>query len=225
MKRGIMYVVHGKKEHQSQLNLDCINQVEKQSPEIPQTIAYLAGEEDTLEQKLVEMKDCDELVIVPLLLYAATHYLIDLPKRLTDVTARILPPLAQTPSFVQWVETAVQAIPDNDRIILLVHGTKHYAEPYQEQVTLMERLQQQHSAPITIADLHGDHPYQEILTTDDKVHIIPLFLTEGRLVKKVQSFTKTHTQNAIWHATLEGSPFLTKMLLEEVEACDVSDND
>lgn len=223
MQRGIVYVVHGRLEQTSLANMACITQAGERYADIPQRVAYLAGEKDSLEQALDELSDCDELIFLPLLLYAATHYLNDLPQRIKAKRPQqndvILPPLAHTRSFVEGISARVHQAYQHYQlpIVLLVHGTKHFAEPYEEQLALVEQIKQHTPVEITIADFAGFHPYKELLKTEEPVVIAPLFLTDGRLVNKAKQFVSENAPQAIWLDTLEGSDLLVDMLAEELE--------
>lgn len=231
MKQGIIYVVHGRPAQESKQNTECILRAGKKY-NCPQKIAYLAGDVETLEDAIQELDDCDQLIFLPMLLYAATHYIYDLPPRVKKMRAEkediILPPLAQTESYQQGIIRRVEDAYHEEPldVVLAVHGTRHFKEPEEAQRILAQEIEQRLGCQVTIADIAGENPFRQVLSFDEKRWIEPLFLTDGRLVHKMKDYAKEHAPNAKWLDTLEGSQLLIDMISESLEGeLHVSDND
>lgn len=221
MKKGIIYVVHGRPAQESKANTQCIMEAGKEYA-VPQKIAYLAGDEETLEEAMDALSDCDQIIFLPMLLYAATHYIYDLPPRVKKMRPEkedvILPPLADTKSYQQGIIDRVTAAYQKQPldIVLAVHGTRHFKEPELLQRALAKKIEEQLNCQVMIADIAGENPFRQVLSFEEERWIEPLFLTDGRLVHKMKDYAAEHAPKAKWLDTLEGSSLLVKMLKESL---------
>lgn len=220
-KTGILYVLHGRTTGTEQHNVALIKAVMATRPE-RQAIAYLEGEAHSLEQEVSNFSDLDEIVILPVLLFAATHYREDLPRRLQQMLPthnwRMLDVLSTTKAVADFVQEQVNQAQTKwpERAILLVgHGTTHYPEPRQQLARLAEEVVS--TKPVVSGNYLGEPSYLTQLARLNSPVVLPLFLTNGYLVEKIKTQLLAQDPTIVFLPTLEDSPFLTAALLERLE--------
>lgn len=227
-KNAFIYIVHGRKERQSQKNMRCIQNIQQQYPQCEHAVAYLEGESDSIEA-ILQQKQATNVYLVPLLLYPASHYLEDLPQRLQNLqlkaNVQLLPVLAQAPSFAPLLaEKIKQEAPLSKTCLLLTHGASRYPEVAKAQEELCDFLSQACQRPVKLASLHGAQPYQEVFAVIAEADVFPLFLTEGRLVQTCKKAANAYP-GLHFLSTLEGSTLLEQLLTEIMEVAYVSNHD
>lgn len=227
MKKGILYVLHGRREKISRANLELIETIQKKYP-LPQRVGFLEGDQQTLEQSvLILQKQVDTLLVVPVLLFSATHVRWDLPRRLkaccpADLTFEITAPLGSTQAvfdflraqFHQGLQIHPEAMP-----VLVAHGTGHFKEPFAQLQSIGDRLATELQAPVICSNYIGKATVTEVLASYDTPLLVqPLFLTDGRIVNNIKrTILKTHP-NSIFLPTLEDQPALQKAIMERLES-------
>lgn len=231
--KGIIFVLHGRRHKITPANLSIVDQVGVASGH-PYAIGFLEGTEGTLEEAVMTLRDAavTEFVCQPVLLFAATHVLEDLPQRVGAVlhkseTAIFLAPLGTTKAIADHLaesfQTAMAKVPYEG--LLIAHGTPHYSEPAAQLVDLATALTQRLGRQVTAANHLGEGPYQEFVRQYQAPLVVArLFLTEGYLAGKIKATVQElHPYPDIFLPTLENTPTLAKALQERLVAAGVSD--
>ncbi|WP_430602259.1 hypothetical protein IGJ02_002586 [Enterococcus sp. DIV0724b] len=241
---GILYVFHGsQKAEKNQAAMDFINQLKtKLDPTIYQATAFLENHSDTIPKVAEEMikNNVTQIIVVPVLLFAAKHALVDIPNELEPVK-RTHPTVKfiQTETFgskkgsrqvlLERFQEVASSYPDEQLVGMLVaHGTKQTDEPQQVLTEIAAEIQQQVGFSIIPTSLKGQEDYLEDIkkqvSTDQKIVIVPFFLFDGHLItimknKLNEAFPKT---DFIMTRTLEFDPrILTDLqgIVKEAMTC------
>lgn len=234
MEKGILFVFHGRKNKISTANLQVTEAFAGLS--YPTAIGYLEGDYQKLEDALGELsQQVNEIVIVPFLLFPATHYLDDLPERVEavlgeKVSYRILSTLGKTKAIYQFLleqgRLALLKQPKT-KLLLVIHGSPHYQEPDEELAEIAEQLQEELQTEVIASSYLGKPDFKEILSEEKEAMIIQrIFLSEGYLATKIVDWIKENrTQTDVLLPTLENSSALEKAVSELLEQANVSIND
>lgn len=228
MTKGVIYVLHGRKDRITSANLDVLQRVSDKLT-IPSTIGYLEGDHQTLEMAIRELQaQVDDIIFIPVLLFPATHALEDLPQRIAATLDKhkpfsIAPTLATSQAIIDFyiaqTKHALLEYPTYNTLII-AHGTPHYDLPHQQLVEICQKISQHVPCEVFCANHHGQHTYQEFLSTyDAPLMIQPLFLTNGYLVNKI--FNNIHQLRGdkdVYLSSLEGSEALYLAILERISA-------
>ncbi|GAX47540.1 sirohydrochlorin chelatase [Pseudolactococcus reticulitermitis] len=204
--KAILYVVHGSQIPEKNLHLsDLIGKITKTTQDITalQDIAYLERKADTIEvvsERLIE-QGATELIVMPMLLFPALHTLVDIPAELAFiadkypyVVIKILKNFGDEAEILDILVDKIEMIP-SEEVILLAHGTRHFAEPAQMLVSIAEKLSKKTGKTIRAVDYLGKKTYHDVIEKNVRRGIsqtvLPFFLYEGDLVKK-------RVQKSIW---------------------------
>ncbi|EOH93360.1 hypothetical protein UAW_02608 [Enterococcus haemoperoxidus ATCC BAA-382] len=241
---GILYVFHGsQKAEKNQAAMDFINQLKtKLDPTIYQATAFLENHSDTIPKVAEEMikNNVTQIIVVPVLLFAAKHALVDIPAEVERVKEQYpTVQFKQTETFgskngsrqvlLERFQEVAAAYPDEQLVGMLVaHGTKQTDEPQQVLTEIAAEIQQQVGFSIIPTSLKGQEDYLEDIkkqvSTDQKIVIVPFFLFDGHLItimknKLNEAFPKT---DFIMTRTLEFDPrILTDLqgIVKEAMTC------
>lgn len=203
--KQVVYIVHGmrKGEHNNRL----MHFVENMSVAMPYTyrIAFLESETLRPDKVMTSMisSGATTIIVVPLLLFSATHYCedvpyyIDLMQRLyPDITFLCTAPLGTHPHIVNWVTRRVQQYEQqelttrNTAIVLLTHGSPHTRLPDIELQTLVQQCTYKCTHyTYYAASYYGAYDFecvvQQLSEHYEQLYVIPLFLCDGFIVRKV----------------------------------------
>ncbi|MCH4170124.1 MAG: transcriptional regulator [Lactobacillus sp.] len=226
MTTGFLFALHGRRGKISQANLALIESL-KNTYDQPQATGFLEGDQHTLEDGVAALEDqVDELVVVPVLLFAATHVLWDLPKRINaskcpGLKVTFLEPLGTTQAVYDFLyhqlKTAVTQHP-NQPILLVAHGTGHFDAPLQQFEAIGHQLSQALQTPVAFANYVGQLKVQDVVATSTQPWLVqPLFLTQGRIVKNVEKLIKAAQPASVFLPTLENQPALRQAIIERID--------
>lgn len=230
MKKGIIFVLHGRKEKFSTKNMKLVDSVIAELPfAISGKVGLLEGEQQTIENAMQELltEKVEKIIFVPVLLFPATHTREDLPERIEAflhdaVSYQILETLATTKAVERFLIRTIQAAGVDDRraVLLIAHGTPHYEEPNEQLKKLAKIIEQKVAVQVYIANHIGQQTYLEFLEGYPKSLLIqPLFLTEGFLTDKIKTTIQTaRGQKDTFLPTLQDSDELKAAILERVSA-------
>lgn len=240
---GVLYVFHGsQKNEKNQAAAAFIQQLQQRlDPTWIQATAFLENHPDTIVNMSRKMIDqgVTQLVVVPVLLFAAKHALVDIPAEVELV--KVEHPqikISQTETFgskvgsrtvlLERFQEIAEENPDEQLIgFLVAHGTKKTDEPQQVLVDIASEIQEQVHFPIFATSLKGNENYLETinqqLQKDQTAVIVPFFLFDGHLITIMKDTLKERfpTQNFIMTRTLEFDPRiladLEKIVIEGVQ--------
>ncbi|MBM7689240.1 hypothetical protein BCR24_10795 [Enterococcus ureilyticus] len=199
---GILYIFHGsQKAEKNQAAMDFIQRLEKRlDPKFYQATAFLENHPDTIPSVATEMinKGVTKLIVVPVLLFAAKHALVDIPAALATVkTQHPEVQFSQTETFgskkgsrqvlLERFQEVADAYPDEQLAGMLVaHGTKQTDEPQQVLIEIAKEIQQQVGFSIIPTSLKGQQDYlldsKKLVIEKQKIVIVPFFLFDGHLI-------------------------------------------
>ncbi|GFH41734.1 cobalamin biosynthesis protein CbiX [Lactococcus hodotermopsidis] len=197
--KSILYVVHGSQIPEKNAQLaDLLIKVGQETATIInlQEIAYLERQTDTIEivaERLIE-KGTSEILVVPVLLFPAIHTLVDIPNELAFIAEKyphvqvtLLKNFGDEQPIFEILSDKVAQI-TSDEVILLAHGTRHFAESSVMLETIARNLSEKTSKIVRAVDYLGkgnyDKAISENLENNISQTVIPFFLYDGDLVKK-----------------------------------------
>ena len=225
MTEGRIYVLHGRRGKVPSSNIELLKRYIAQSG-ITSEIAFLEGDVQTLEEAIASVQQrADQLVIIPVLLFSATHIRWDIPKRSAQVLdAKIgvetTQPLGTTEAVYGFLRdrigAAVQEHPQRT-VLLVAHGTPHFPEPFEQLQHIAARLEQDVGAPVVATNHIGQPRIEETLEGGSAPLIVQrLFLTDGRLAHKIQGRVEAIQPDSIFLPTLEDDPVITEAITERL---------
>ena len=225
MTNGRVYVLHGRRDKIPEANIRLLREYIEVS-EIPSVIVYLEGSEQTIEDGVRQLQSSvDHLIIIPVLLFSATHVRWDDPRRVTevlnpDISVTYVAPIGTTNAVYRWLlehlSAAVRQYPGRT-VLLVAHGTGHFPEPYEQLQGIAARLQRDIGAPVVAANLIADPKIPEVLANIQSPLIVQrLFLTHGRLANRIEDKVRTINSDSIFLETLENSPVITEAINERL---------
>ncbi|MBC1482145.1 hypothetical protein HCJ58_00855 [Listeria sp. FSL L7-1509] len=228
MKKGIVFVLHGRKEKFSTKNMKLVDSVIAELPfAILGKVGLLEGEQQTIEHAMQELlaEKVKNIIFVPVLLFPATHAREDLPERIEAflhdaVSYQILETLATTKAVERFLVRTIQAanVEDKRAVLLIAHGTPHYEQPYEQLKKLARTVEQGVAVDVYTANHIGQQTYLEFLEDYSKSLLIqPLFLTDGFLTDKIKTTIQTERGTKdTFLPTLQDSDELKAAILERV---------
>ncbi|WP_086315559.1 hypothetical protein A5821_003048 [Enterococcus sp. 7F3_DIV0205] len=241
---GILYVFHGsQKNEKNQAAMDFIQQLEaRMDPTFYQATAFLENHSDTIPSVAEKMikNGVTKIIVVPVLLFAAKHALVDIPAEL-DVVKERHPAVqfVQTETFgskngsrqvlLERFQEAAVTYPDDELVgILVAHGTKQTEQPQEVLVEIAAEIQQQVGFSIAAVSLKGKENYLEEIKKQLSNHqrpvIVPFFLFDGHLITIMKSKLKETfpTTDFIMMPTLEFDPRILndlEQIVKEAVTC------
>lgn len=229
MSTGYLYILHGRRNKVPESNLDLLRDFAASRGQ-KATIGFLEGEEQTLEDGIHALLDdgISRLVLVPVLLYSATHMRWDIPERTAKVLdplggkveLTVTGPLATTEAVERYEERvlgeAVRQHPGH-RVLLVAHGTPHFPEPFEQLQALAARVEAATDADIVCTNHIGHPKIEETLAQEHGPFVVErLFLTDGRLANKIKNRVLALEPDAVFLPTLEDDPVITEAIAERL---------
>jgi sirohydrochlorin ferrochelatase len=223
MKIGIMYVLHGRKTSIPQKLYDIVKDF-SDTLDLPQAIGMLEGQQHTLEDAVreLEKQKVDKIIVVPVLLFPATHAREDIPQRMQECAAvpfEISETLGTTKAVYDWLKDRLQKAAEThptSPIMLVAHGTTHYPEPGEQLERIAAALRSDLGREVFATNHLGEPHYQAI--SGELPYIVQrLFFTDGYLAKKIGFwFEKNRPQDVLLEQLLDAEA-VHKALKERLE--------
>ena len=223
MKIGIMYVLHGRKTSIPQKLYDIVKDF-SHTLDLPQAIGMLEGQQHTLEDAVreLEKQKVDKIIVVPVLLFPATHAREDIPQRMqacAGVPFEICETLGTTKAVYDWLKDRLQEVAVTHPtfpIMLVAHGTTHYPEPGEQLERIAAALRSDLGRDVFATNHLGEPHYQAI--SEELPYIVQrLFFTDGYLAKKIGFwFEKNRPQDVLLEQLLDAEA-VHKALKERLE--------
>lgn len=191
MKIGIMYVLHGRKTSIPQ-KLSNIVKDFSDTLDLPQAIGMLEGQQQMLEDavKQLEKQKVDKIIVVPVLLFPATHAREDIPQRMKACAAvpfEICATLGTTRAVYGWLKGRLQEVTERHPtlpVMLVAHGTTHYPEPAEQLERIAAALRSDLGREV-FATNHLGEPHYQTISGEHPYIVQRLFFTDGYLAKKI----------------------------------------
>ncbi|PZL77823.1 sirohydrochlorin chelatase [Enterococcus plantarum] len=204
---GILYVFHGsQKNEKNQAARTFIQQLENRlDPRLYQATAFLENHPDTIASIAENMikNGVTKVIVVPVLLFAAKHALVDIPAELEPVKNKY-PTIqfSQTETFgskvgsrqvlLERFQEVAASYPDEELVgIVVAHGTKQTTEPQNVLTEIAKDIQQQVGFSIIPTSLKGQEDFladiKKQLSKQLKIVIVPFFLFDGHLITSMKN--------------------------------------
>lgn len=223
MNIGILYVLHGRKTSIPQKLLNIVKEF-SDTLDLLQAIGMLEGQQQTLESAvtLLEEQAVEKIVVVPVLLFPATHAREDIPQRMqasASVPFEICETLGSTRAVYGWLKGRLQEVTERHPklpVMLVVHGTTHYTEPAEQLERIAAALRSDLGREVFATNHLGEPHYQAI--SGELPYIVQrLFFTDGYLAKKIGFwFEKNRPQDVLLEQLLDAEA-VHKALKERLE--------
>ncbi|MBS7576405.1 MULTISPECIES: sirohydrochlorin chelatase [unclassified Enterococcus] len=224
--KAVIFVVHGSQIRQKNKALaKLINQASESLADYADfyQIAYLERQRDTIELVInrIVKTGAKELIIIPVLLFPALHALVDIPiqvkaalRGLPEITVKFLRTFGEAQSVFEILLDRIQEIDSdfsNAEIILLAHGTRHFAEAELGLARVANKLSEYTGKVVKPVDFLGKRTYRSIIETNLQNSIpqvvLPFFIYDGVLVQKIY-----HSVQAL--SPSEAIPFAETLALD-----------
>lgn len=164
-------------------------------------LAFIESEEKSVENIITNLikKGETQFKVVPLLIFSAMHYIVDIPEMLRNIkqahpniTYEFSAPLGTHPYMVDLVEQRINDVDMNKEsdvaVVLIAHGSFSYTKAHDELKEFSTKLKQ--DQPIYCRTLYGDITFKNDLDQLSRQYrhliVVPMFLYDGRLVNKVK---------------------------------------
>lgn len=203
---GILYVFHGsQKAEKNQAAQKFMKQLQnKLDRKYKQNIAFLENHSNTITKQARELVEqgVTQLIVVPVLLFAAKHALVDIPNEL-EALSQQYPEVSilQAETFggkegsrAVLLERFQTALNDHDIDqslgFLVAHGTKKTDEPQRILEEIADDIQQEVGFPIIATSLKGNRDYLSVIkenrSFNKQLIIVPFFLFDGHLTTNMR---------------------------------------
>ena len=232
--KGIVYVGHGSRlQEGNEQFIHFIQSVMKERNERIQKTAFLELTTPTISDAVTEtiLEGATEIMIVPVLLFAAAHYKRDIPfeiekvqKKYPHITFSVAPPFSMHPHMVELVVKRIrETMPMQDSRVLLVGRGSSDPQPIYELQQIGAAVERKLGMPVSCSFLTKGAPsftaeLKAITSTASHVYVMPYLLFTGLLLQKIKLHTKTYD-----HVTtckcLQFDTYMKLALLERMEEC------
>lgn len=210
MNIGILYVLHGRSTSIPQKLYNIVKDF-TEALDFPQAIGMLEGQQQTLEDavKLLEEQAVGKIIVVPVLLFPATHAREDIPQRMKACAAvpfEICATLGTTRAVYGWLKGRLQEVAERHPtlpVMLVAHGTTHYPEPAEQLERIAAALRSDLGRDV-FATNHLGEPHYQTISGEHPCIVQRLFFTDGYLVKKIGVwFEKNRPQDVLLEQLLD----------------------
>ncbi len=204
--KGIVYVGHGSRlQEGNEQFIQFIQSVMKERNERIQKIAFLELTTPTISDAVTEtiIEGVTEIMIVPVLLFAAVHYKRDIPLEIAKmknqyphISFSVVQPFSTHPHMVELVVKRIrETMPMQGSSVLLVGRGSSDFQPIHELQQIGAAVEQKLSLPVSCSFLTKGTPsftaeLKTITSTASHVYVMPYLLFTGLLLQKIKLYTK-----------------------------------
>ncbi|MDZ4480038.1 sirohydrochlorin chelatase [Bacillus cereus] len=232
--KGIVYVGHGSRlQEGNEQFIQFIQSVMKERNERIQKIAFLELTTPTISDAVTEtiIEGVTEIMIVPVLLFAAAHYKRDIPLEIAKmknqyphISFSVVQPFSTHPHMVELVVKRIrETMPMQGSSVLLVGRGSSDFQPIHELQQIGAAVEQKLSLPVSCSFLTKGTPsftaeLKTITSTASHVYVMPYLLFTGLLLQKIKLYTKKYDHVTTCNC-LQFDTYLKLTLLERMEEC------
>ncbi|KFN04374.1 sirohydrochlorin chelatase [Bacillus clarus] len=232
--KGIVYVGHGSRlQKGNDQFIHFIQSVMKERNESIQKIAFLELATPTIQDAVTEtiLEGATEIMIVPVLLFAAAHYKRDIPfeieqiqKEYPHITFSVAPPFSTHPYMIELVVKRIrEAMPIQGSKVLLVGRGSSDPQPIYELQQIGTAVARKLGMSVSCCFLAKGTPsftdeLQNITSSASHVYIMPYLLFTGLLLQKIKLHGKNYA-NVTTCNCLQFDTYMKSALLERMEDC------
>lgn len=193
----VIFVVHGMRSGDINARLKSFIYSSFNTIQENYEIAFLESETESLEQVMQAniQQGIRTFYIVPILLFQAKHFLIDIPNVIDslkrehkDIEVHLSKPIGNHPSMKNHLIEKIKQNKKTDMaVIVLAHGSSMYKEPDYALKELCKDIQN----PVYPLTIYGALSYKKYLPDlakfYSKILIVPYFMFDGFLVNKTKN--------------------------------------
>lgn len=232
--KGIVYVGHGSRlQEGNEQFIHFIQSVMKERNERIQKIAFLELTTPTIQDAVTEavIEGATEIMIVPVLLFAAAHYKRDIPfeieqiqKKYPHITFSVAPPFSTHPHMVELVVKRIrETMPMQGSSVLLVGRGSSDPQPIYELQQIGAAVEQKIGMPVSCSFLTKGTPsftdeLKNITSAASHVYVMPYLLFTGLLLQRMKLHTKKYDYVTNCNC-LQFDIYMKLALLERMEEC------
>ncbi len=230
---AIVYIGHGSliAEGNKQF-IKFIEEVKKEMNIPVQEIAFLELVSPSIFETMEKVMEdgAKDILVVPVLLFAAAHFKRDIPEELARIKARfpkvnfyVSNPFDLHPKMVDLVIKRIQEKRvDNEGSILLVGRGSSDPEPILKLMEVSNKIYCRLDAPVYTAFLTAGKPgifseLEKLQQEYSKIYIVPYLLFTGILVKRMEKIVADSHKDAVLCNPLQYDSLLKEVLLERME--------
>ncbi|CAG9611534.1 Sirohydrochlorin ferrochelatase [Bacillus rhizoplanae] len=230
--KGIVYIGHGSRlQEGNEQFIHFVQSVIKKRSENIQKIGFLELITPNVQDAITEaiLDGATEVLLVPVLLFAAAHYKRDIPfeieqiqKRYPHITFSVVPPFSTHPLMIELVIKRIhEAMPTQGSEILLVGRGSSDSQPIHELQQLGAAVERKIGMPVSCSFLTKGAPsfteeLNGIASSAQHVYVMPYLLFTGLLLRKIERHAHTYT-NVTTCNCLQFDPYMKSALLERME--------
>ena len=230
--KGIVYVGHGSRlQEGNEQFIQFIQSVMKERNERIQKIAFLELKTPTISDAVTEtiIEGVTEIMIVPVLLFAAAHYKRDIPLEIAKmknqyphISFSVVQPFSTHPHMVELVVKRIrETMPMQGSSVLLVGRGSSDFQPIHELQQIGAAVEQKLSLPVSCSFLTKGTPsftaeLKTITSTASHVYVMPYLLFTGLLLQKIKLYTKKYDHVTTCNC-LQFDTYMKLTLLERME--------
>ncbi|MGG0236914.1 sirohydrochlorin chelatase [Bacillus rhizoplanae] len=230
--KGIVYIGHGSRlQEGNEQFIHFVQSVIKERSENIQKIGFLELTTPTVQDAITEaiLDGATEVLLVPVLLFAAAHYKRDVPfeieqiqKRYPHITFSVVPPFSTHPLMIELVIKRIhEAMPTQGSEILLVGRGSSDPQPIHELQQIGSAVERKIGMPVSCSFLTKGAPsfteeLNGIASSAQHIYVMPYLLFTGLLLRKIERHAHTYT-NVTTCNCLQFDPYMKSALLERME--------
>ncbi|WP_091021216.1 sirohydrochlorin chelatase [Bacillus sp. UNCCL81] len=230
---AVVYIGHGSRRQEgNQQFIHYIQSVIKEIPIQKQEYAFLELVEPTIQQTLEKMivEGARNIVVVPVLLFAAGHYKRDIPvelnrilKRFSHVNITITEPFGIHEKMIQLVQKRVQAAcgTSNAAIILVGRGSSD-KDPIEMLQQIGNAVESRINVPVRVAFLTAGNPKLEDTIKNmskefKRIFVMPYLLFTGLLLEKIKKRISNENEKFYLCENLQFDELMSHALIERIQ--------
>ncbi|EJR78403.1 sirohydrochlorin chelatase [Bacillus cereus] len=230
--KGIVYIGHGSRlQEGNEQFIQFIQSVMKERNERIQKLAFLELTTPTISDAVTEtiIEGATEIMIVPVLLFAAAHYKRDIPLEIAKmknqyphISFSVVQPFSTHPHMVKLVVKRIrETMPMQGSSVLLVGRGSSDFQPIHELQQIGAAVEQKLSLPVSCSFLTKGTPsftaeLKTITSTASHVYVMPYLLFTGLLLQKIKLYTKKYDHVTTCNC-LQFDTYMKLTLLERME--------
>ncbi|HDR4863314.1 sirohydrochlorin chelatase [Bacillus cereus] len=230
--KGIVYVGHGSRlQEGNEQFIHFIQSVMKERNERIQKMAFLELTTLSIQDAVTEtiIEGATEIMMVPVLLFAAAHYKRDIPfeigqmqKKYPHITFSVAPPFSTHSHMVELVVKRIrETMPMQSSSVLLVGRGSSDPQPIYELQQIGAAVGQKIGMPVSCSFLTKGTPsftseLKHITSIASRVYVMPYLLFTGLLLQKIKLYTKKYDHVTTCNC-LQFDTYMKLTLLERME--------
>lgn len=230
---AVVYIGHGSRRQEgNEQFIHFIQSVIKEIPIQKQEFAFLELVAPTIQQTLekIILKGAKNLLVVPVLLFAAAHFKRDIPdelnivlKRFPHVNITMTEPFGSHYKMIQLVEKCVQAAygTSNSAILLVGRGSSD-PEPIEMLEQIGNVVGEHLKVPVRTAFLTAGKPRLEDMINQmskefENIYVMPYLLFTGLLFEKIKRRISIEKEKFYLCGNLQFDELMSQALIERIQ--------